>query len=238
MERCKYNLEALYEDKVEGMILRARTRWHKHGEKNWKYFLNPEKRTHIKKHVGKLHVGGVITTDSFRTMDVQCQFYRNLYQSRNANINCEESSIFFDNPNSPSISFDSRVICEGRITADECNVLKSFPSGKMPGNNGIPIEFYNTFWPLLSDTLISFFNEAFMRKEMSPSQRQAIITLIEKQDKDRTCLENWQPISLTNVDAKIASKAIATGIVKVLPEIIHSNQTGYVSGRYIGEAAT
>ena len=95
MERCKYNLEALYEDKVEGMILRARTRWHKHGEKNRKYFLNPEKRTHIKKHVGKLHISGVITTDSFRTMDVQCQFYRNLYQSRNANINCEESSIFF-----------------------------------------------------------------------------------------------------------------------------------------------
>ena len=42
---------------------------------------------------------------------------------------------------------------------------------------------------------------------------------------------------MTKVDAKIASKVIATRIVKVLPEIIHSNQTGYVSGRYIGEAA-
>ena len=31
MERCKYDLEALYEDKVEGMILRARARWHEHG---------------------------------------------------------------------------------------------------------------------------------------------------------------------------------------------------------------
>ena len=57
-----------------------------------------------------------------------------------------------------------------------------------------------------------------------------------KKDKDRTYLENWRPISLTNVDAKIASKVIATRIIKVLPEIIHSNQTGYVSGRYIGEA--
>ena len=171
-------------------------------------------------------------------MDSQRQFYRNLYQSRNVNLNCVESSIFFDNPNLPSISFDSRVICEGRITADECqNVLKTFLSGKTPGNDGIPIEFYNTFWLLHSDTLISSFNEAFMRKEMSPSQRRAIITLIEKQDKDRNYLENWRPISLTNVDAKIASKVIATRIVKVLPEIIHSNQTGYVPGRYIGEAA-
>ena len=56
-------------------------------------------------------------------------------------------------------------------------------------------------------------------------------------NKDRTYLENWRPISLTNVDAKIASKVIATRIVKVLPEMIHSNQTGYVSGRFIEEAA-
>ena len=33
------------------------------------------------------------------------------------------------------------------------------------------------------------------------------------------------------------SKVKATRIVKVLPEIIHSNQTGYVPVRYIGEAA-
>ena len=42
---------------------------------------------------------------------------------------------------------------------------------------------------------------------------------------------------MTNFDAKIARKVIATRIVKVLPEIIHSNQTGHVSGCYIGEAA-
>ena len=135
-------------------------------------------------------------------------------------VDNEESSIFFDSANLPSISHESRIICEGRITAEECQkVLKTFPSAKTPGNDGIPIEFYNTFWPLLSDILIDSFNEAFKKKEMSPSQRQAVITLIEKQDKDRTFLENWRPISLTNVDAKIASKVIATRIVKVLPEI-------------------
>ena len=72
---------------------------------------------------------------------------------------------------------------------------------------------------------------------MSNSQRQGVITLIEKTGKERTRLENWRPISLTNADTKIASKVIATRITKILPEIIHSNQTGYVSGRYIGEAA-
>ena len=146
-----------------------------------------------------------------------------------------KSTFFFDNPLLQKLSSDSRENCEGRITADECqNVLNTFATRNTPGNDGIPIEFYKTFWPLLGEILVKAFNEAFVKKEMSTSQRQAIITLVEKKDKDR---ENWRPISLINVDAKIASKVIANRIVKVLPEIIHSDQTGYVSGRYIGEAA-
>ena len=56
-----------------------------------------------------------------------------------------------------------------------------------------------------------------------------------KKGKDRTCIENWRPISLVNVDAKIISKVIATRIKNILPHIIHCNQSGYVEDRYIGE---
>ena len=38
-----------------------------------------------------------------------------------------------------------------------------------------------------------------------------------------------------NVDAKIISKVIALRLKKVLPNIIHHNQTGYFEDRYIGE---
>ena len=72
---------------------------------------------------------------------------------------------------------------------------------------------------------------------MSSSQRQAVTTLIEKKDKDRIFLENWRPISLMNVDAKITSNVIAARMIPVLPNIIHTDQTGYVKGRFIGEAA-
>ena len=60
---------------------------------------------------------------------------------------------------------------------------------------------------------------------MSLSQKQAVITLI-----DRSFLDNWRPISLVNVDAKIMSR-----IKNVLPNIIHHNQTGFIEDRYIGE---
>ena len=56
-------IEKLYAKKVEGIIVRSRARWHEHGEKNSKYFFNLEKRNHIKKHIRKLIMCGVITTD-------------------------------------------------------------------------------------------------------------------------------------------------------------------------------
>ena len=103
----------------------------------------------------------------------------------------------------------------------ECeSILGAFQLGKTPGNDGIPVEFYNIFWPLTGKFLISFFNEAFDNKEMSSSQKQVLIILIEKKGKDRNYLENWKPISLINIDAKIASKVIAARITKVIPGII------------------
>ena len=52
-------------------------------------------------------------------------------------------------------------------------------------------------------------NYAHFHGELSYSQKQAVIILIEKKDKDRRWIKNWRPISLVNVDVKIGSKAIA-----------------------------
>ena len=49
-------------------------------------------------------------------------------------------------------------------------------------------------------------------------------------------IKNWRPISLINLDIKIASKALPFRIKKVLPSVIHCDQTAYVKGRYVGES--
>ena len=64
-----------------------------------------------------------------------------------------------------------------------------------------------------------------------------VITLIPKKNKDETLLDNWIPISLMimNTDYKIATRAIASRISKILPDIIHSDQAGFVKKRFIGQ---
>ena len=190
----------------------------------------------LKKNIRKLYISGIISTDPFQIMDAQKSFYSKLYERQQINQNSAEAKRFLGNPSIGKLSEEQRTSCEGKFTIKECEKsLGSFQTGKTPGNDGIPIELDKTFWSLIGDFMVNSFNEAHDNKEMSSSQRQTIISLIEKKGKERSYFENWRPLSLTNVDAKIASKVVAARIIPVLPEIITSTQTGYVKGRFIGE---
>ena len=84
--------------------------------------------------------------------------------------------------------------------------------------------------------MVDSINYSYEFGELSNSQKQAIITLIEKKGKDKRMIKNWRPISLINVDAKIISKVLAKRLEKVLPVIIHADQNAFVKGRSIFDA--
>ena len=79
-------------------------------------------------------------------------------------------------------------------------------------------------------------NQAFHTKILSISQRQIVIKLIEKKDRDKRYIKNWRPISLLNVDTKILSKAILNKLKTALLTSISSKQTASVKNRFIGES--
>ena len=198
--------------------------------------MNLEKRNNVRKHIRKLCVSGVITTDPYQILGEQRRFYNSLYESQYNDTNDKLSETFLSNLKMLTLSEGQKQSCEGEISLEELeSVLNSFQNNKSPGNDGLPIEFYKTCWNLINESFMECVKESFKYGEMSSSQRKAVINLIEKQGKDRKLIENWRPISLINVDAKIISKVIAVRVKNVLPNIIHHNQTGYVKDRYIGE---
>ena len=79
-------------------------------------------------------------------------------------------------------------------------------------------------------------NYAYFHGGLSTTQKQAVITLIEKNDKDRRLIKNCRPIPLVHVDVKIGSKPIGKRLEKVLPHIIHYDQNAFVKGRSIFDA--
>ena len=107
---------------------------------------------------------------------------------------------------------------------------------KSPGNDDLTKEFYETFWNKLKEIFVDSVLEAKEKGHLSIFQREAIIKLIEKEDRDKRFIKNWRLISLLNVDLKIISKALSEKLKKVLPDLISSQQTAYVKNRYIGES--
>jgi len=110
-------------------------------------------------------------------MNAQKSLYSKLYERQQKNHNTDEVKLFLENPNISKLPEELRTSYEGKITFDECEkILGFFQTGKTPGPDGRLIEFYRTFWPLIGAFMVDSFNEAYDNKEMSSSQKQAIIT--------------------------------------------------------------
>ena len=107
----------------------------------------------------------------------------------------------------------------------------------MPGEDGFTKEFYEAFFDLLGKDLLNSYNEAFNKGSLSVSQKRGTRTFIPKGDENLSDLKNWRPISLLNIKYKILSKALAKqwNNTYIVPKLIHSDQIGFVNGRYIGQ---
>ena len=78
--------------------------------------------------------------------------------------------------------------------------------------------------------LIDSLNEGYNCQELSASQKQAFITLIHKKG-DKRCIDNWRPISLLNIDYKIAAKVLSTRLQKVITNLVSPEQKGFLKKR-------
>ena len=107
-------------------------------------------------------------------------FYSDLYKRRAFKTE-EECFKYLESINMPQLNEFDRNRCEGIITKRECwDALSSMNNNKSPGNDGLSKEFYICFFEKLADLLIQALNQSFVDGEMSNSQSQAVITLIEK----------------------------------------------------------
>ena len=128
---------------------------------------------------------------------------------------------------------DKRVL-DSPISAQEIKIaVRQMAKNKCPGLDGLPIEFYQNFWEDLTPTLHSVYLKAIEGELLNPTARQGVISLLDKPDRDLLRIKSWRPLTMLNGDYKIFAKMVANRLGLVLPQIMHSDQKGFIKGRKI-----
>ena len=145
--------------------------------------------------------------------------------------NLEEMDKFLEKYNLPRLNQEEIENMNRPITSTEIEtVIKNLPTNKIPGPDGFIGEFYPTFRVQLTPNFLKFFQNIAEGGTLPNSFYEATITLIPVPDKDVTKNEDYMPISLMNIDAKILNKILANRIQQHFKRIIHHDQMGFIPG--------
>ena len=161
------------------------------------------------------------------------QFYSKLYTKPS---HTSDPTKFIQDAKLPKLGEEEQELLEKDITMIEIKIaLDGMKNYKSPGPDGFTVEFYKTFWDIVGEVVLDSLLCSIQKNSFYKGQNDGIIKLLPKKNKDPSLIQNYRPITLMNVDYKLLSSVMAKRLCNVLNSIIHTDQTGFVRGRYIGD---
>lgn len=230
LEEKKRVLASLFHEKAKGALIRARFAFVREMDAPSSFFFNLEKKEREKKMMLHLKdLNGNVISDPKEMRKIALDFYKDLFAEGQCDKGCSEEL----HKDLLTLSDEqSKQLDSGLQLKELSEAVQKLSTGKTPGIDGLPSEFYKHFWNQLKDDFYEVFNYCYQKHELPTSCKRAVLSLLPKKG-DLGMLKNWRPVAVLCTDYKILAKCLANRLKPFLEYMVNEYQTYCIPNRTI-----
>jgi exonuclease III len=223
------DLDKVLQDKTTMLASKSRIKWLELGEKSNKYFLNLNKSFQNKSYYKSFIVDNKEIFDPESKVKAVFDFYSLLYDKRPT----DDPSQFLDKLELSELTCNCNEVLSSPLSKEELVKVLKACGDTASGPDGIGYKLLKSCWSFYGDILIDSWNYATATGLLAPSHRESVICLLGKKGKDKRLIGNLRPITLSNCDIKVITKAMTKRCNKIINNVLNPHQTAYIPGRIV-----
>lgn len=221
-------LNSFMQERAKGALVRARFIRLQDMDAPTTFFFNLEKSVCQRKQMVCLRLpDGKVATEPAEMRKHAADFYTDLFRADVCDVDSAAELL----QGLPQLCPGDQDTLSADITLDELTAAVSqMASGKAPGIDGLPSDFFKHFLSILGQDLLDVFKECFKKGTLPASCWRAVLSLLPKKG-DLTLLKNWRPVALLCTDYKILSKVLSNRLKLFIDLLIGADQSYCVLDR-------
>lgn len=229
LKEIKREINTLYTQEIQKKMIYTKQKYYEAGTKFAKLLARKLQKQKADNTIYKIRDQNTKTLVYKREEIQKC--YNKLYTQPQLEGE-QNTKQFLDCLNLPTLIEDQNNKLTADIMVEEVDkAISKLKTNKSPGPDGFSSEWYKTFRTELKPSLLLIFNKALKEGTIPPTWREATISVIPKEGKDRLDCGSFRPICVLNVDYKLYTSILPRRVEAVFPMLIHTDQTGFISQR-------
>ncbi|KAL9683373.1 hypothetical protein QQ045_015194 [Rhodiola kirilowii] len=213
---------------------RSRIDWLKEGDRNTSYFHTKATQRKKSNKITKLRNSeGAWITEEAQLGALIKDYFMDIFGT-SKNLAQDEQDLAYNYVQRKVTSEMAGKLCEPVSELEVQAAVFQMAPTKAPGPDGFHALFYQKYWHTIKDEVMNTIRRIFDKGKLEEGMNETLIVLISKNRSPRK-VEEFRPISLCNVSAKIVTKILANRLKESLSLLISEAQSAFVPGRLISD---